>query len=276
MTDLIKNIGTINNYQKFPHIGLHLTEPASSPAAWRFYRRLYTHFARQQQMVKFPVSEGFTLDAPTTQLDDRQYLCYVAAPRREGTDSTASSVQVGGTTIFNFDDAAVHELFKRGKFHRIGDLFIDKLFFCRGMVNSPLNMTLTPEITGFSSLQQGLDVDEDCNIVFDSPLSRFDTFLYLLYQYYLGKQDVLLQNVPRGRLEIANFLNLFIDDQGAYASVWNFCHDVYLLDLTDVEVRYLVTTGSEPIVDDDGVWQYCNHADRYWRKRAENIDRIMA
>lgn len=276
MTDTIRNIGVITNYQKFPAIGVHLTEPASSPAAWHFYQRVYTRMGRNQQETKLAMIDGFTLETPTMQLNSRQFLRYVAAPRRDGADTSAPSLKVGGLPVFNFDDAVVRELFVRGDFQRTNDMFVEQLFFCHGMFNSPLNMTLFPEFAGLNGLVAGLDVDDNRNIVFDSNLSRFDTFLQLLYQYYQGKSDVLLQKAGDGRQSLSDFLNLFMDDQGAYASVKNFCHDVCLVDLPDVHLRWFLIMGGLPIADDDDVMEYCTNAETFWRVRAETLDRILA
>lgn len=267
---------TVSDYQQFPGIGMRTTTPASSPDAWRFYQEVYNTWAVQHRFRKWDVTAHYDIDAPEVLSTVVPFWRYIANPRVGGAD-----MQLVGEPIFDFSDRAVQALMElikdpeRKTVEAAGTLaqqyeLAEWLFSGVGMMNSPLNMTLMPLVTNLRGIRSGVNIAADGGVVFGSEITRQDTFLYVLYRYYQG-DDLLLRRAGADGTMLKKFLDQFRVDNNPYTSVKNFCNDIYLIRLSDRQLRDFILCGSKPLLDEQAVTGYYFDAIDWWRARAESF-----
>lgn len=118
---------------------------------------------------------------------------------------------------------------------------------------SPMNISIMPQTGGLNNIKQSIGND------------RFDTFIWLMNQYYTGL-EVLILNAGSKNMHIENRKRLkkFLD---SYDDVYDYCKDIYGIDTG--YVNKLIKHGKKPIISPTDYYEYIELALEFWEKRME-------
>lgn len=169
-----------------------------------------------------------------------------------------TSIAVSGDVCFNL-------AIKNGKFYSMfGSLLKDedaKLVDClEKQLNKfrylPMNISIMPRTGGLNNIKKGIGNE------------RFDTFIWLLNQYY-NDFTVLILNAGAINMNYSNreILQTFLS---SYKDVYEYVKDIYGID-DDLFTNKLIESGSKPITDKAGYLNYIRCGIEFWKKREEKI-----
>lgn len=138
------------------------------------------------------------------------------------------------------------------------------LKLCKNFYSSNYNLSILPVTGGLNNLKGSLYFDDNGFIKFSKDkesgkqLDRFDTFIFVVNEYYKNKNELLLsysKNTVTEKCLIA-FLDTFND-------VYDFCNKLYqLYDRKFIDI--LIENGKKDIITIDDVERYCLLALIFW------------
>lgn len=173
-----------------------------------------------------------------------------------------NGIEVGGETDFNFGSKiGIHRQSKYGIYKKILGSIDDKerkkealklLEFCKQKTHKIDNFSLILCNGSLQTLKGVLDKD------------RIDLFIYLLDNYYRGKDELILSHcVPDYEEILKEYLNLFKVENDIKESIFNYCKEVYHISNRSL-VKDLINSGKKSINTPDRVIEYMKLAVRFW------------
>ena len=174
--------------------------------------------------------------------------------------------EIGGETDFNFSSKlGNHRKSKYGIYEDILKSINDEnqkkealklLKYCKKMTYKIDDFSLMLCDGSLQTLKGTLDKD------------RIDLFIYLLDNYYRGKDEVILSHcVPAYEEKLKRFLNLFEDKNDSKESIYKYCKEIYHISNRTL-VKDLIKSGRRAINTPERVIEYMKLAVRFWNCKA--------
>ena len=171
------------------------------------------------------------------------------------------NLEIGGETDFNFSSkTGIHKQSKYDIYKNILKSINDKnkkieaiklLEDCKNKTHKIENFSLLLCNGSLQTLKGTLDKD------------RIDVFLYLLDNYYRGKDMVILSHcAPNYEEKLKKYLNLFIESNPK-ESIYKYCDEVYHIGDRNL-VKDLIKSGKKTITTPERVVEYMKLAIRFW------------
>lgn len=239
----------------------------SSNEAWEFYRKKYYENSNWELLDNFDFNNKKTRYQKDGKYKNVTRKKLWLKDDSELKNSFGELFCFSGERVFNFDSQKYHlrqiiensqcELNKK-------EMCLRLLGICEKFYFSKYNLSILPVTGGLNNLKGSLYFDDNGFIKFSrfkksgKQLDRFDTFIFVVNEYYKNENELLLSysKITVNEKCLIAFLDTFND-------VYDFCNKLYQLDDRKF-IDFLMKNGKKDIITIDDVERYCQLALIFW------------
>lgn len=256
-------------------------DPDSSPAAWEHYRKYYLNDALREN-YDFENLCFYNcykeLKFKTGYYNGEKWLNYIDLPKecrsekpskedynrlfviekgvksfvKDGIKYIAPANRLGGDCDFNFNE------YKVKLFGNIVGKDNAQLKKCARMHHTILNFSLMEAMGDLQGVKGSNTYD------------RFDTFIFQLNEYFLGRPDVILSKATEcNKPALEQYLKMFKKDD-VKESIYNYFETIYFINDRKF-IDKVIEQGTLPIGKREEVIRYMNLAEEFWLKKEQQL-----